>query len=444
VETPQTRYARSGETTIAYQVAGNGPIDLLLLPGLISHVEHLWEEPGVARFLERLTRFSRLILMDRRGTGLSDPVVDPPRLDDELADITAVLDAVGSDRAALFGYTTAAPSCIMYAARCPDRVGALVLYAAIVRAVSAPDYPWAHTRQEREQAFATLLESWGSGDNLDRVAPSVADDRRLRAWLARFERLSASPGQMATLIRNLGSVDVRDELAGIRVPTLLLHRTDDSVVDVRHSRYLAEHVAGAHYVELPGRDNLMTVGDTDGLLLEIERFLTGGRRGTATPQRRLLTVLFTDVVDATTHAARIGDGRWRDLLAEHDRLVRRQLERFDGREVKTIGDAFLAVFDGAPSEALRCAGAIVDALHGLGLQVRAGLHTGECELIGEDVGGMAVHIAARVSSLARPGEVLASGTAYGTVAGSSLRFKHRGTHVLRGVPGEWPLFALAR
>jgi class 3 adenylate cyclase len=439
---PSTRYTRSGDTSIAYQVHGDGPLDLVFVAGIVSHIEQLWEDPALARVLERQAEFSRLILMDRRGTGLSDPLAGPPALEDEVEDLTAVLDAVGSERAALHAYSAAAPFAIRFAAKHPERTSALILYAGFARTTRSDDLPWLDTREQREARIARMLETWGDGRQLlEQLAPSAVGDERLLAWLARLQRLSASPGGMAALSRMLGDVDVRDALGGLRVPTLLLHRRGDRMIDPRHSEYLAAHIPGAKLVWLEGEDSLPTLGDTEAFLGEIEEFLTGGRRGDV--QRPLLTVLFTDICGGTQLAAQLGDKRWRDLLAAHHAAVRREVERFDGREVKTIGDGFLVVFAGAPSRAVRCAGAIVGATSALGIAVRCGLHTGECELMGDDVGGMAVHIAARVSALAAPGEVLASGTTYGTVVGAGLRFEDRGSHALRGVPGPWPLFALS-
>jgi class 3 adenylate cyclase len=322
----------------------------------------------------------------------------------------------------------------------PERTRALVLYAGFVRTTRSAELPWADTAAEREQRVAPVLEHWGEGINADLLAASVAGDQAVRAWFARLERTSNSPGSMRTRLAQMAELDLTGLLPRVRVPTLILHRTDDALIDVRHSRYMAERIPGARFVELPGRDHLLSVGDTGALLGEVEEFLTGGRR--KEPDRSLLTVLFTDICAGTERAAEVGDRRWRDLLAAHDAEVRRQLERFGGDEVKTIGDGFLAVFDGPPSPAVRCAQAIVQAAAGLGVDVRAGLHTGECEVIGDDVGGMAVHIAARVSALAGPREVLVSGTTYGTVVGSGLRFEDAGARALKGVPGRWPVFRL--
>jgi class 3 adenylate cyclase len=439
---PRTRYARSGDAAIAYQVHGDGPIDVVFLAGLISHVEHLWEEPALARLFDRQAEFARLILIDRRGTGLSDQLQGPLALEDEVDDLVSVLDAVGSERAALHAYSAAAPFAIQFAAKHVERTSALILYAGFARTTHSDDLPWLDTPAQRDARTQRLIDSWGDGSMLDDLAPSAADDERLREWLARLQRLSASPGGMAALSRGLGDVDVRDLLGLLCVPTLVLHRRGDRLIDPRHSAYLAERIPGAKLVWLEGDDSLPTVGDTEAFVGEIEEFLTGGRRGSS--ERTLLTVLFTDICNGTERVAELGDLRWRDLLAAHDAAVRHEIERFGGREVKSIGDGFLIAFDGAPSRAVRCADSIVAATRAVGMEVRCGLHTGECERMGEDLGGMAVHIAARVSALAAPQEVLASGTTYGTVVGSGLRFEDRGSQALKGVPGRWPLFALER
>jgi class 3 adenylate cyclase len=441
---PTTRYARSGDASVAYQVVGNGPLDLLFLPGWISQVEQLWEAPAVRRFLERLATFTRLILFDRRGSGLSDGGLEKHSLEQDVKDALAVLDAAGSERAALFTYTLGGLVGALLAAGNPERVGALIMYASVARTTWAPDYDWAMTREEREALTEDNVAGWGetSSSRLSVLAPTVAEDPAMARWFSRMQRLAASPGEARTILRTAADLDVRDTLPRIRVPTLVMHRPRELAWDVRHSRYLAQHIQGARYVELEGRDSFPFVGDSDAIVEEVEEFLTGGRSG-AQPARALLTVMFTDIVHATARAAEVGDGRWRDLLARHDEEVRKELSRFGGREVKTIGDGFLATFDGPPSRALRCALAITGTEHELGLEVRVGVHTGECELIDQDVGGMAVHIASRVTSLAGPGEVLVSGTVFGTVVGGPFTFTDRGFHELKGVPGRWPLFALS-
>jgi class 3 adenylate cyclase len=436
------RYARSGDgAAIAYRVLSDGPIDLVFNTGIISHVEVLLEEPGVARMLERIGEFTRLIIMDRRGTGLSDVgSAGLVSLDEEVTDLMAVLDAIGSDHAALMAYTSSGPLVVRAAALFPERIRALVLYAAMARVTAVPGYEWTFTVEEREAALEQLSANWGKGANLERLAPSREGDLAMQAWLARLERLSMSPTAHERIWRHMAGVDVRDDLPNLTVPALVMHRTDDAFMDIRHSRYLAANIPNAQFVELPGEDSLLSTGDTESIIGSIEEFLTGGRRR-MTGQRRLLTVLFTDIVDSTARAANVGDARWRDSLRAHDTALRREIDRFGGREVKTIGDSFLVTFD-APSHGLRCAQAMVEAVGPLGLQIRCGLHTGECEIMGDDVGGMAVHIASRVASLARPGEVLASGTAFGSVVGSDLQFDWRATQELKGVPGQWPLFTL--
>ena len=436
-----TRYAHRGEASLAYRMLGEGPVDLVYLTGIVSHVEAVTEEPVVRRQVERYTRWARIVFVDRRGTGLSDPVDGDLDPEQDVADLAAVLDDAGIERAVVMGYAAGGATAIQFAAAHPERVRALVLYATMVRAEAAPGVEWADDAATREERLGQMLARWGTGDNLERIAPSLATDPVARAWFGRLERLSASPGAMRTMSRAFSGTDVRPLLARIRVPTLVLHRTGDTFIDPRHSRYAAARIPGARHVELPGVDSMPSAGDAARLAAEVEAFVTEGR-GTGTVERQLLTVAFTDIVGATGHAARLGDGRWRDLLARHETLVRAEIVRFGGREVKTIGDAFLVTFAGAPSDAVRFAAAAVAAVRGLGLELRAGLHTGECELMGEDVGGMAVHIASRIVALAAPGQVLASGTTFGTVVGSGLRWEDAGERELRGVPHPWPLFAL--
>jgi class 3 adenylate cyclase/pimeloyl-ACP methyl ester carboxylesterase len=440
---PVTRYASSGDASIAYQVVGEGGLDVLFLSGWITQLEQLWEAPANRRFLERLTEFGRLILFDSRGTGLSDRILDAYTVEQEVTDALAVLDAAGSERAAVLTYAHGGLVGAQLAAEHPQRVGALVMYASIARTSWAPDYDWAMTREARQELTETIVATWGeaNGTAMARWAPSMAEDATLVAWFARLQRLAASPSEAQIINEAMIDLDVRDALPRIRVPTLVMHRPKDQVWDVRHSRYLAEHIPDARYVELDGIDSFPFVGDSDAIIEEIEEFLTGVR-GTGELTRALFTVMFTDIVDSTARAAELGDGRWRDLLARHDQQVRAELDRFDGRVVKTVGDGFLATFAGPPSRALRCALAITRESRALGVDVRVGVHTGECEVIGDDVGGMAVHIASRVNGLAGAGEVLVSGTVFGTVVGGPFTFEDRGFHELKGVPGRWPLFAL--
>jgi len=433
----RTRYACNGDVNIAYQVHGDGPIDLLFVSAFISHVEHLWDDPGLARFLNRLTSFARVILLDRRGSGLSDD--GPLDVEHELADINTVLDAAGSERTAVLSYTAGGPLAAILAARHPERISALILYACMLRATRDEDLPWLQTADERDARFAQILEHWGEGTMIDTLAPTAAGDEVLRAWFGRLTRLAASPGRMRSLIAALAQMDPRPELERIEARTLVLHRTQDAFIDVRHSREYARRIPGARLVELPGIDSLPSVGDSDALLGEIEEFLTGARRGSE-HERVLLTVLFSDIVGSTELVAELGDKRWRDLLSAHESDVRRTLRRFEGRLLQRLGDGFLAVFEGAPSRAVRCARALRD--DAAGVHVRIGLHTGECEVIGDEIIGMAVHIAARIGALAQGGEVLVSGTTYGTIVGAGLDFDYRGLYRLKGVSGRWPLFAL--
>jgi pimeloyl-ACP methyl ester carboxylesterase len=440
---PKTEYAKSGRTHIAYQVLGEGPLDLVYLHGWISHLELIWEQPAAARFLRRLASFTRLILWDKRGTGLSDPVpIDQlPTLEQRMDDVRAVMDAAGSERAALMGASEGGPMELLFAATYPTRTAALILLASYARLSWAPDYPWGTPTEVSDKFLDHVEREWGTGVALGTLAPSQKDDPQMREWWSRFQRQAASPGAAVALLRMSYDTDVRAALPAITAPTLILHRTGDRMMPVAHSRYLAQHIQGAKYVELPGDDHLPFVGDADALVDEVQEFLTGTREHVE-PDRVLATVLFTDIVGSTERAAAIGDRKWRDLLDGYYALARRELGRFRGREIDTAGDGFFAAFDG-PARAIRCAEAISTGVRSLGIEIRAGLHTGECEVIGEKVGGIAVHIGARVASLARAGEVLVSSTVKDLVAGSGIGFEDRGTQTLKGVPGEWRLFAVA-
>jgi pimeloyl-ACP methyl ester carboxylesterase len=440
---PETRYARSGDAHIAYQVIGDGPLDLVWVPGFVTHVELLWDEPGVARFAERLASFSRLIVFDKRGTGLSDPATGAPTLEQRMDDVRAVMDAAGSERAALFGVSEGGPMSILFAATHPQRVTALVLYGTTPRFACDTDFPCGWTPEVLAATLDSVEKAWGQGALLEMFAPSRAGDEGFRQWWGRFQRQAASPGMVRSLIEWLSQIDVRPVLPAIAVPTLILHRTGELVVPVGAARFMATQIPGAKYVEQPGVDHMSQLGDSAGLLNEIEEFLTGNRQVRDT-ERVLSTVLFTDIVGATERAAAVGDHQWRDMVHQHHAIVRRELSRCGGREIDTAGDGFFATFDG-PARAIRCACAIEDAVGAsLGLELRAGLHTGECEVMGDKVGGIAVHIGARVAAQANPHEVLVSSTVKDLVAGSGLRFVDRGAHVLKGVPGEWRLFAVAR
>jgi class 3 adenylate cyclase len=441
---PETRYARSGDLNIAYQVTGEGPRDLVYVPGWVSNIEMMWEQPAMAHFLERLASFSRLILFDKRGTGLSDRVSNDelPTLEQRMDDVRAVLEAVGSERSALFGHSEGGNMCVLFAATYPERTTALITLGSFAkRRDPDDDYPWAPDADDRGETVAEVERNWGHfrPEDVEYYAPSrVRDDVFVRN-LERYFRRAASPGAAAALLRMNSYIDVRSVLPTIRVPTLVLHRVGDHDVNVAEGRYLASKIPGAKFVELSGDDHWLSAGDTDVLADEIEEFLTGTRPAPE-PDRVLATVLFTDIVGSTERAVELGDRRWRELLGSHDAAVRRELERFRGREVDTAGDGFLATFDG-PARAVRCALSIGEAVRQLGIEVRAGVHTGECELDGPKIRGIAVHTGARIASLAAPGEVLVSQTVKDLVSGSGLEFEDRGVHELKGVPGEWRVYA---
>ena len=442
MERSETRYARSGDVSIAYQVVGDGPFDLVYVPGWVSNIELMWDEPDYAAFLERLASFSRLIIFDKRGTGLSDPVpLDQlPTLEQRMDDVRAVMDAVGSERAALLGHSEGGNMCVLFSATYPDRTTALVLVGCYAKRIRSDDYPWAPAPEDREREIEDTERRWGSLEFFRPLAPSKAGDEVFERWVGRYFRQSASPKAAAALLRMNTQIDVREILPTIRVPTVLIYRTDDTDVHVDEGRYIAERIPGARFVELPGPDHMMWTGDAAAILDEIEEFLTGVRRGPE-PDRVLATVLFTDVVGSTELATRLGDRAWRDLLARHHATVRRELERWRGREVDTAGDGFLAAFDG-PARAIRCAVSTVDAVRGLGMEIRAGVHTGEVEVSDGALQGIAVHIGSRVSGLAGPSEVLVSRTVADLVAGSGIVLAERGEHALRGVPGTWQLYAV--
>jgi class 3 adenylate cyclase/pimeloyl-ACP methyl ester carboxylesterase len=437
---PETRYAKSGDNYVAYQVMGEGPFDLVGVPGFVSHLDLQMEWPLFANFVRRLASSCRLIRFDKRGTGLSDRTGSIPTIEDRMDDVRAVMDAAGSERAALLGSSEGGPMSIVFAATYPQRTSALILYGAFARRAWAPDYVWGRTDEQLAAELKSIEEKWGQGDVIRLAAPGLADDQETRRFLGRLERSSASPGAVQTLLSMNQAIDVRHVLPTISVPTLVLHRNGDAI-NVEHGRYIACHIGGAKYVEFPGMDHLPWVGDSNSILGEIESFLTGGRREIEPDFDRVLaTVLFTDIVGATTRVVELGDRAWKDLLTQHHLLVREQLRRHRGREINTAGDAFLAAFDG-PARAVRCGRAIADAVKKLGIHIRAGVHTGECELMGENLGGIAVHIGARIGALAAADQVLVSSTVRDLVAGSGLRFEDRGTHTLKGVPGEWHLLA---
>jgi class 3 adenylate cyclase len=439
---PETKYAQSGDVNVAYQVFGEGELDLVLVRGLISHLELAWESEPLARALEAFASFARVIMFDRRGTGLSDPVGRPPTLEERMDDVRAVMDAAGSERAALFGASEGVPMSILFAATYPERVQALVCWGGMARSTPAEGYPFGTPAEDLREAWQELIApDWGQGTTLAITTPSHVDDPAARAYYGRLERSGASPGMLAQLAEMFFDIDVRDVATSVHVPTLVLHRRHDRLVNVRHGRWLAEHMPNARFVEVPGDDHALEYENFDVILGEVEEFLTGARH-VPEPDRILATVLFTDIVDSTRTAAALGDKRWRDVLDAHAAAVRKEVGRFGGRAVKSTGDGFLVTFDG-PARAIRCARSIVRSAAGDGIRVRAGLHTGECEVMGDDIGGIAVHIAARVSSLAGPTEVLVSRTVRDLVAGSGLEFSGRGAHELKGVPDVWELYAVA-
>jgi class 3 adenylate cyclase/dienelactone hydrolase len=392
---PETKYAKSGDIHIAYQVVGKGAVDVVHVPGFVSHVEYQWEEPRWARMLQRIASFSRLICFDKRGTGLSDRVAAMPTLEERMDDVRAVMDAVGSRRAALFGLSEGGPMSVLFAATYPDRTTALILYGSFAK-----------------------------------------------RWYANYRKLGASPGAAIATYRMNMEIDVRHVLPAVRVPTLVLHVAGDRAVHIGNGKYLAERIPRAKLVELPGEDHIPLWDNSDTIVDEIEEFVTGVRPGhEADHDRVLATILFTDIVRSTERAAALGDRRWRDILEQYYALVRRELSRFRGREIDTAGDGFFAAFDG-PARAIRCACRIRDSVRAIGIELRAGLHAGECEVVGTKIGGIAVHIGARVAADAAPGQILVSNTVKDLVAGSGIGFESRGVHALKGVPGEWPLFAV--
>jgi pimeloyl-ACP methyl ester carboxylesterase len=435
------QYARSGDVHVAYQVVGDGPIDLVVAMGAFTNLEVLWEVPEYRRLCENLGSFARLLLFDKRGMGLSDRV-HFGTLDERMDDIRAVMDAAGSESAALMGVSEGGPLSILFAATYPDRTRALILAGAEVKEEKSEDWPWGEaTREEIEEFLApeALVPRWGKGLYLEHFIPSRSGDEKLRAMLGRLQVQSATPTDAIAFMRMAFEIDVRDIVPSVNVPTLVVHRTGDRVCHVENGRFLARHIAGAKYVEIPGEDHSIWTEKSDEIVSEIREFLTGVREPEE-PDRVVATVLFTDIVRSTERARELGDRAWRDLLDEHHALVRRELERFRGREVDTAGDGFFATFDG-PARAIRSGKAIVESVRGLGLEVRAGLHTGEVELAGDAVRGIAVHTGARVAGLAEPGEVLVSQTVKDLVAGSGIQFEERGTRELKGIPGEWRLYA---
>jgi pimeloyl-ACP methyl ester carboxylesterase len=445
---PQTLFAQSGDVSIAYQVTGAGPFDVVFIPGSASHVEMSWQVPSLERWFTRLSGFARLIIFDKRGTGMSDNVEGGFSLEARMDDVRAVMDAAGSERTAIVGVSEGVPMSILFAATYPERVGAMVLYGGFARTLWAPDYPWGDSEAEYVQEIADERSRLGQPGILEENArsgsPNASSDEI--AAMGRYFRYGASPGAYAALDKMNMGIDVRDILPVVNVPTLVLHFAEDPWVSVQQGRYVAERIPGSTYLELPGRCHIPSLAEADTLSDAIEEFLleTWATDGWANVEedRVLATILFTDIVESTARLSELGDAEWQVLLQQHNALVRRQLVRYRGRELSTTGDGFFASFDG-PVRAIRCAAAITDAVSKIGIQVRAGLHTGECQQVDGKIGGIAVHIGARVAAEAQAGEVLVSGTVKDLVVGSDLRFDNCGVRELKGVPGEWSLFRLA-
>jgi len=443
--TPKTRYARNeGGEYIAYQTFGEGAVDLVFIPDWGSNLEIMWEAPTLARFLQRLASFARVICFDKRGTGVSDavPLGAVPTWEEWMDDVKTVLDAAGRERAVVFGHGDGGPMALLFAATHPVRTSALVLADTYARRKRSVDYPCGIPEGAAARAIEGIVQNWGTGEiTRNGGAPSLADDASFVAWEGRYERLAMSPGMFGPVYPQTYQVDLRPVLPTVRVPSLVLHRAGNSYIRIDNGRYLAEHIAGARFIEVPGDDHYFHAGDTESMLGPVQEFLTGTRE-VADENRVLATVLFTDIVGATAHAERLGDRAWTDLLQRHHELVRQELARFRGREVDTAGDGFFATFDG-PARGVRCALAIRDVVRPLGINVRAGLHTGECEQIGDKIGGIAVHIGARVMGLGGAGQVLVSRTVRDLVTGSGLRFDDYGSHSLKGVEGTWELFEVS-
>ena len=436
---PETNYTKADGLNIAYQVVGEGPLDLVYIPGFVSHVELAWEEPLFARFADRLASFSRLILLDKRGTGMSDrlPNTELPTLEKRVDDLIAVLDAVGSERPALFSHSEGGNMAAFFAAAHPQRTRALVTAGIFAARVWSEDYPWAPSPADREREILRIEENWGGTEWLKELAPSAGVSESTLRRIATYFRRSASPGAVAELMRINTQIDVREILELIQAPTLVMHRRGDRDCNIEEGRWIAERIPGATFVELDGDDHIPWMGDADTLLDRVEEFLTG-IKGPSHSDRSLATVVLTDIVDSTTIATRLGDEEWRRLLERHDAIARRYVERYRGTLVKSTGDGFLATF-GGPARGVECALAFRDAVEGLGLAIRVGIHTGEVENRGIDIGGIAVHIASRVEALASPGEVLVTRTVIDLISGSRLRFADRGSHELVGVAGSWQL-----
>ncbi len=438
LQQPVTKYVENDDHFIAYQVFGQGQVDLLIVPGFISHLEHHWDDPDLARFLDRLASFARVIMFDKLGTGMSDRDVLNRTVDQRLDEVLAVMEAVGSERVALLGISEGGPVSMLFAATYPEKTTALILYGVFAKGAWSQDYPYVLTREQYKRWMAIIRQNWGDPNSIANWAPGAVDDEIRKQWWGKLMRLGASPRAVIELVRTFSEIDVRPVLPSIQAPTLILHRKDDRVVRLGSAEYIAARIPDARYIELRGADHLWFVGDQGLIEAEIEEFLTGVRpavRG----ERTLATVLFTDIVGSTALALEMGDSRWRTLLEQHDQLVRREMNKYRGREVRHTGDGFFITFDG-PSRALFCAQAIRQAVEELAIEIRAGIHTGEVERIGGEIGGVAIHLAARVVDKAGAGQIVVSSTVKDLAVGSGIQFEDRGRHELKGIPGEWQLY----
>lgn len=438
--TPETKYTTSGSVNIAYQIFGQGDVDLLVVPGWVSNIDTFWEEPSVVRFFERLADFTRVILFDKRGTGLSDRVTETPTLEERMDDVRAVLDAVGSDRAALLGYSEGGPMCALFSVTYPQRTRALIMIGSYPKMLASDDYLFGRSVAEHAEFLSRLRHEWGGPVGLDRRAPSRIHDSRFCRWWAKFLRTSASPSTALALSTMNAEIDIRHLLSSIQVPTLLIHAKGDRTIDVRASRFMAERIPNSRLVELDSDDHLPFADPADDILVEVEEFLTG-TQAARSANRVVTTIMFTDIVGSTKLAAEMGDLRWRDLLEAHHSAVRHELAVYRGKEIKSTGDGFHAIFDG-PARAIQCGCAIRRAVKPMGLTVRVGLHTGECEIRGDSIEGLAVHLAARVSGFANADQVVVSQTVKDLVAGSGLKFEDLGLQSFKGVPDAWRVYGV--
>jgi len=435
---PETKYTKIGNINIAYQVVGSGPKDLVLVPGWISNIDVFWEEPSMVRFLNRLASFSRLILFDKRGTGLSDRVTDSPMLEERMEDVRAVMDAVGSERATLLGYSEAGTMVALFAATYPERTSAIIMISSFARRIMTEDYPWGATKEEYQSFIDDIQRNWGGPVGMEVRVPSRINDEPFKRWWAKLLRMGASPGTAAAITRMNIEIDVRDILPSIKVPALIIHALGDKTVVIGHGKYLAENIPNSIFVVVDTEDHVPWVGAPTEILGAVEEFVTGIKTQ-GSVQRVLNTLMFTDIVDSTRLAHSMGDNKWRDLLESHDAIIRHELSIYRGKEIDTAGDSFFASFDG-PARALRCAQAVIQSLKINGISVRVGIHTGECELRGDNLAGIAVHIAARIAALAAKQQILVSRTVKDLVAGSGIEFRDFGSHPLKGVSEDWQLF----